>query len=108
MVINTNVAALAASRTLTESTNSLSASLARLSSGSKIVSPEDDAAGLAQSMRLDTQIKRNHAVQSNLNNAISLSQAQDGFLIKAQSALDRMSELSVMAQDLTKTDTDLF
>ena len=106
MVINSNVAALAASRTLTESTNSLSASLARLSSGSKIVSPEDDAAGLAQSMRLDTQIKRNHAVQSNLNNAISLSQAQDSFLIKAQSALDRMSELSVMAQDLTKTDTD--
>ena len=106
MVINTNVAALAASRTLTESTNSLSASLARLSSGSKIVSPEDDAAGLAQSIRFDAQINRNHAVQSNLNNTISFSQTQDGFLVKAQSALDRMSELSVLAQDMTKTNTD--
>ena len=106
MVINTNVAAMAASRTLATSTNSLSSSLARLSSGSKIVSPEDDAAGLAQSIRFDAQINRNHAVQSNLNNAISFSQTQDGFLVKAQSALDRMSELSMLAQDMTKTNTD--
>ena len=69
MVINTNIAAMAASRTLAKSTNSLSSSLARLSSGSKIVSPEDAAAGLAQSIRFDAQINRNHAVQSNLTNA---------------------------------------
>ena len=106
MVINTNIAAMAASRTLAKSTNSLSSSLARLSSGSKIVSPEDDAAGLAQSIRFDAQINRNHAVQSNLTNAISFSQTQDGFLTKAQSALDRMSELSVLSQDMTKTNTD--
>ena len=106
MVINTNIAALAASRTLAASTNSLSSSLARLSSGSKIVSPEDDAAGLAMSIRFDAQINRNRAVQSNLNNAISFSQTQDGFLVKAQSALDRMSELSMLAQDMTKTNTD--
>ena len=106
MVINTNIAAMAASRTLEKSTNSLSSSLARLSSGSKIVSPEDDAAGLAQSMRFEAQINRNNAVQSNLTNAISLSQTQDGFLTKVQSSLDRMSELSVLAQDVTKTDTD--
>ena len=106
MVINTNIAAMASSRTLAKSTNSLSSSLARLSSGSKIVSPEDDAAGLAQSIRFDAQINRNHAVQSNLTNAISFSQTQDSFLIKAQSALDRMSELSVSSLDMTKTDTD--
>jgi len=106
MVINTNVAAMAATRSLAASTNSLSSSLARLSSGSKIVSPEDDAAGLAQSIRFDAQINRNRAVQSNLANAIAFSQTQDGFLVKAQSALDRMSELSVLAQDITKTNTD--
>lgn len=106
MVINTNIAAMAATRSLAASTNSLSSSLARLSSGSKIVSPEDDAAGLAQSIRFDAQINRNRAVQSNLANAIAFSQTQDGFLVKAQSALDRMSELSVLAQDMTKTNTD--
>ena len=106
MVINTNIAAMAATRSLAASTNSLSNSLARLSSGSKIVSPEDDAAGLAQSIRFDAQINRNRAVQSNLANAIAFSQTQDGFLVKAQSALDRMSELSVLAQDITKTNTD--
>ena len=90
MVINTNIAAMAASRTLAKSTNSLSSSLARLSSGSKIVSPEDDAAGLAQSIRFDAQINRNHGVQSNLTNAISFSQTQDALLQKVQTALDRL------------------
>ena len=106
MVINTNIAAMAASRTLAKSTNSLSSSLARLSSGSKIVSPEDDAAGLAQSIRFDAQINRNHAVQSNLTNAISFSQTQHALLQKVQTALDRMGQLSVLAQDMTKTDDD--
>jgi len=106
MVINTNIAANAAARTLSESTEKLSESLSRLSSGSKIVSPEIDAAGLAQSMKFDAQINRNHAVISNLNNAISMSQTQDGFLARAKKALDRMSEISVLAQDVTKTNTD--
>jgi len=106
MVINTNIAATAAIRTLGESAKALSASLTRLSSGSKIVSPEDDAAGLAQSIKFDSQINRNHAVRSNITNAISFSQTQDGFLQKVQSALDRMSEISVLAQDVTKTDND--
>ena len=106
MVINTNIAATAASRTLGESAKALSASLTRLSSGSKIVSPEDDAAGLAQSIKFDSQISRNEAVNSNITNAISFSQTQDGFLQKVQSALDRMSEISVLAQDVTKTDND--
>jgi len=106
MVINTNTAAMASARSLSWSTTALSKSLARLSSGSKIVSPEDDAAGLAQSMRFEAQINRNHAVRSNVGNAVSFTQTADGFLQKVQSSLDRMSELSVLAQDITKTNTD--
>jgi flagellin len=107
MVINTNITANTASRNLAESTRLLSQSLARLSSGNKITSPEDDAAGLAQVMKLDAQINRNSAVRANLGNAVSFVQTQDGFLQKVQSALDRMSELSVLSQDITKSNTDL-
>ena len=106
MVINTNIAAMASARSLAWSTSNLGKSLARLSSGSQIVSPEDDAAGLAQSMRFEAQINRNHAVKSNLGNAVSFVQTQDGFLQKVQASLDRMSELSVLSQDVTKSDTD--
>jgi len=106
MIINTNTAAMASARTLAGSTSNLSKSLARLSSGSKIVSPEDDAAGLAQSIRFEAQIHRNSAARANLGNAVSFTQTQDGFLQKVQTSLDRMSELSVLAQDITKTNTD--
>jgi flagellin len=84
----------------------LAKSLARLSSGSKIVSPEDDAAGLAVSLRFDAQIKRTAAANSNVGNAISFTQTQDGFVQKIAKALDRMSELAILAQDVTKTDAD--
>ena len=106
MVINTNTSAQSSARLLGESSALLAKSLARLSSGSKIVSPEDDAAGLAVSMRFDAQINRTSAAQSNVNNAVSFSQTQDGFLSKVSKALDRMSELSVMAQDVTKSNAD--
>ncbi|MBI4663312.1 MAG: flagellin [Verrucomicrobia bacterium] len=106
VVINTNVAALHSARLLSASSAQLSKSLARLSSGSRIVSPEDDSAGLAQSINFDAQIHRNSAADINVQNAISFSQTQDGFLQKVQKALDRMSEISVLAQDATKTDED--
>ena len=106
MVINTNTTASAATRNLANSTSLLSKSLARLSSGSKITTPEDDAAGLAQSIKFEAQMNRNTAVKSNLGNAVSFTQTQDGFLQKVQSSLDRMSELSVLSQDITKTNTD--
>lgn len=107
MVINTNVSALNSTRLLGASSSMLQKSLARLSSGSRIISPEDDAAGLAQSIKFDAQINRNSAANVNVGNAISYSQTQDGFLQKVQKALDRMSELSVLAQDNTKTNSDL-
>ena len=106
MVINTNLSAMNSARLLASSTTALSKSLARLSSGSRIVSPEDDAAGLAQSIKFEAQINRNAAANTNVSNAISFSQTQDGFLQKVQKALDRMSELSVLAQDVTKSDFD--
>jgi flagellin len=84
----------------------LSKSLARLSSGSKIVSPEDDVAGQAVSTRFDAQISRIGAAKNNIANAVSFSQTQDGFLKKVSKAFDRMSELSILAQDVTKTDAD--
>jgi flagellin len=106
MVINTNTSAQTSARNLTESSSMLSKSLARLSSGSKIVSPEDDAAGLAVSIRFDAQVSRIDASNANVGNAISFNQTQDGFLKKVSKALDRMGELAVLSQDVTKTDGD--
>ena len=107
MVINTNTAASRGARFLGEASGNLQKSLARLSSGSKIVEPQDDAAGLAVATRMDAQINRVDGVRSNIGNAISFKQTQDGFLAKASKALDRMSELATLAQDTTKTTTDL-
>jgi flagellin len=106
MVINTNISAQSSARLLSESSSLLSKSLARLSSGSKLINPEDDVAGMAVSMRFDAQINRIDAANSNVSNAVSYSQTQDGFLKKVAKALDRMSELSVLSQDVTKTDGD--
>ena len=106
MVINTNTSAQSSARLLSQSSSMLSKSLARHSSGSKITSPEDDAAGLAVSTRFDAQINRVSAANNNVGNAISFSQTQDGFLQKVSNALDRMSELAVESQDVTKTDAD--
>jgi flagellin len=106
MVINTNVQAQGAAANLLNSQNMLAKSLNRLSSGSKITDPSDDAAGTAVAMRLDAQIKRLGAASSNVGNAMSFTQAQDGYLQKIGDALNRMSELSILAQDVTKSDTD--
>ncbi len=106
MVINTNISAQTSARLLGESSALLSKSLSRLSSGSRITSPEDDAAGMAVSLRFDAQVNRISAANNNIANAISFSQTQDGFLKKVGKALDRMSELSVLSQDVTKIDGD--
>jgi flagellin len=106
MVINTNTSALSAANQLGQSSAMLSKSLARLSSGSKITSPADDSAGLGVAMKLNAQISRTNAAQSNVGNAISFNQTQDGYLQKVNDALNRMSELSILAQDVTKTTSD--
>jgi flagellin len=106
MVINTNTSAQSSAHLLAQSSANLSKSLARLSSGSKIISPEDDSAGLAVSMKLNAQISRVGAAQNNVGNATSFNQTQDGYLQKVNDALNRMSELSVLSQDVTKTNSD--
>jgi flagellin len=106
MVINTNISALSSASLLAESSSMLAKSLSRLSSGSKITSPEDDAAGMAVSMRFQADINRTAAAKANVGNATSFAQTQDGFMKKVGKALDRMSELAVLAQDVTKSDDD--
>jgi len=106
MVINTNISAQTTAQLLRQSSSQLSASLARLSSGSKINSPADDSAGLAVSMNLTAQMGRNTAAMDNVGNAISFNQTQDGYLQQVNNALSRMSELSVQAQDVTKSNSD--
>ena len=106
MVINTNISAQSSATQLSQSSSQLSKSLARLSSGSKITSPADDSAGLAVSMKLTAQISRIDAASNNVGNATSFNQTQDGYLQKVSDALSRMSELSVLSQDVTKATGD--
>ena len=104
MVINNNLAALSSSDNLTTNQARLSRSLARISSGSKL--PTDDAAGMAVGTKMDAQIHRINGAKSNVSNATSFVQTQDGYLSKIGKALDRMSELAILAQDATKSDPD--
>lgn len=109
-VINTNTQAIAAARNLNRSQDMLGRSLNRLSSGSKIVNPSDDAAGLAVSEKLDAQNLRVRAAATNVQNAISYVQTADGFMSGMTKILSRMSELAILAKDVTKnaTDVDLY
>lgn len=106
MVINTNLDAQIGASNLNASQARLSKSLNRLSSGSKIVAPSDDAAGLAVATKFTAQMHRISGAKSNVSNATSFTQTQDGYLGKIAKALDRMSELTILARDETKTDTD--
>ena len=106
MVINTNLEAMATANNLNTSNKMLSRSLARLSSGSKIINPSDDAAGLAVSSRLKAQIARLDSALSNVINGISFSQTQDGFMKTIDKAFRRMGELAMLALDQTKSESD--
>jgi flagellin len=107
VVINTNYAATVASNNLSASNSALQKSLNRLSSGSKIVNPSDDAGGLAVSMKLSAAAKRSGAAASNIGNSVSFLQSQDGVLKVTGKVLDRMSELKTLYSDPTKNDDDL-
>lgn len=107
VVINTNYAATVASNNLAASNQSLQRSLNRLSSGSKIVNPSDDAGGLAVSMKLSAAARRQGATATNIGNSVSFLQTQDGALKVAAKVLDRMSELKTLYADPTKSSSDL-
>ena len=107
VVINTNTASSLASYNLSSTNVNLQRSLNRLSSGSRINSSYDDAGGTAVSMKLSASIRRTEATLSNVNNAVAFLQTQDGVLKNADKVLNRMSELATLAQDVTKTTSDL-
>jgi len=107
VVINSNSAASIAANNLAYSTAMLQNSLNKLSSGSKIVNPSDDAGGLAVSMKLSATANRQSALQNNIGDATSLLQTQDGALSVAGSILNRVSQLETLYQDPTKNSSDL-
>jgi flagellin len=106
VVINTNAAATSAYGNLATANTMLQKSLNRLSSGYKIVQPSDDAGGLAVSMKMSAAIKRTDAAATNVANAQSFLQVQDGALKTAGKILDRISELKTLSQDVTKSSSD--
>ena len=106
VVINTNYAATVASNNLAASNSMLQKSLNRLSSGSKIVNPSDDAGGLAVSMKLSAAAVRQGAIATNIGNDVSMLQTQDGALKVSGKILERISELKVLYSDVTKSTSD--
>ena len=105
-VINTNVASLNAQRNLNSSQTALATSLQRLSSGLRINSAKDDAAGLAISDRFTTQIRGLNQASRNANDAISLSQTAEGALGEVTSNLQRIRELAVQSANATNSSSD--
>jgi len=107
LTINTNLSAITAASNLNTSNMMLQKSLARLSSGSKITSPSDDAGGLAVSMKLTASIAETNATNTNVANAISFLQVQDGSLKSAGDVLNRIAELKTLSTDVTKSASDI-
>jgi len=105
-VINTNVASLNTQRSLNSSQNALGTALARLSSGLRINSAKDDAAGLAIATTLDSKMRGDTVAIRNANDAISMSQTAEGALQKQTDALQRMRELAVQAANGSNSSTD--
>ena len=104
--INTNLNSLNAQRNLNASQGALSVAMQRLSSGLRVNSAKDDAAGLAIAERMNTQVRGMNVAIRNANDGISLAQTAEGGLGKAADALQRMRELAVQARNATNDDTD--
>jgi len=105
-VINTNTMSLNAQRNLSTSGNSLATTIQRLSSGLRINSAKDDAAGLAISERFGTQIRGTDVAIRNANDGISLAQVAEGSLSEVGNNLQRIRELAVQASNATNSSTD--
>ncbi|MCH9670894.1 MAG: flagellin [Gammaproteobacteria bacterium] len=105
-IVNTNIASLNAQRNLNRSQSELSLSLQRISSGLRVNSAKDDAAGLAIANRMTTQIRGFTQAARNAADAISLAQTGEGSLQEITNNLQRMRELAVQARNATNTDVD--
>ena len=106
LTINTNSAAAAANYHLSQNQSALQKSLNRLSSGSRIVQPIDDAGGLAVAMKLESAVVRLNGAQKNVQNATSFLEVQDGVLSSAGKILNRMIELKGLSDDVMKNASD--
>ena len=106
LTINTNSSAASATMHLSKNNAALKKSLNRLSSGTRIVQPVDDAGGLAVSMKLESSILRLAGAQKNIQNAQSFLEVQDGILSSAGKILNRMVELKGLSEDVMKNDSD--
>ena len=104
--INTNIASIDAQRNLSGSQSSLATSMQRLSSGLRINSAKDDAAGLSIAERMNAQVRGMNVAIRNSNDGISLSQTADGALAQVGNSLQRMRELAVQARNSTNSSSD--
>ena len=105
-IINTNLPSLNAQRNLSTSGGQLAQSIQRLSSGLRVNSAKDDAAGLAIAERMNSQVRGMNVAMRNANDAISMSQTAEGALGKVSDSLQRMRELAVQAANATNSDSD--
>jgi flagellin len=105
-VINTNVMSLNAQRNLNSTSSSMATTIQRLSSGLRINSAKDDAAGLAISERFTTQIRGLDVASRNANDGISLAQTAEGSMVEIGNNLQRIRELSVQSANATNSTTD--
>jgi flagellin len=105
-VINTNLLSLNAQRNLSATRGDLSNSIQRLSTGLRVNSAKDDAAGLAIANRMDAQARGMNVAMRNANDGISLAQTAEGALGKVTDMLQRMRELAVQAANASNTSTD--
>jgi flagellin len=106
LMINTNAMSLNAQRNLSTSSNDLSQALQRLSSGLRINSAKDDAAGLAIASRMTTQINGLNIAERNANDGVSLSQTTEGALQEVTNNLQRIRELAVQSANATNSSSD--
>ena len=106
ITINSNMAASYSALNMKRANNLLTKSLQRLSSGNRIVSPSDDAGGLAVGMKLQSALRRSEAARLNTQNGVSFLQMQDGALKVAGEILDRMAELKSFFNDVSKSNSD--
>jgi flagellin len=106
MSINTNVISLNSQRQLNSTQSSMATSMARLSSGLRVNSSKDDAAGLAIAARMEAQTRGQNMAVRNANDAISLAQTAEGAIGKISDMLQRMRELSVQSANATNTTAD--
>ena len=105
-VINSNIAAMKAQQSLTANQRNLDMAMTRLSTGMRINSAKDDAAGLAIATRMDTQIRGVSQAIRNANDGISLAQTAEGALGEVTNILQRMRELAVQSANSINSDSD--